>query len=243
MIQKPFIVIVPGSFAPPTIYQATIAHLRSAGYGAVALQLPSTVKRMPLEPASMTDDADVVKRAVEGLLGQGKEVVVVCHSYGGTPTTQALAGLKVKRIIYLAAIVPKLGQTQNTAYGLPDDETFPMEVVGGYMHLDAVATAAAACNDLPWDEAYENTLNFAHHSAASFMEKVTQLAYTEVPVSYLLCQRDLIVSPELQRGYIKVLEEGGQKVSVVELDSGHCPNWSIPEKLAEVIVGEAGKAA
>jgi pimeloyl-ACP methyl ester carboxylesterase len=125
---KPTIIIVPGSFAPPTIYSTTINHLRDAGYPAVAIQLPSTTKRMPLEPATMSDDASVIKRVVETVLSQGKQVVVICHSYGGTPTSQALVGLGVKRLVYLSAIVPKLGQSNVTAMG-GEDGVLPMEAV------------------------------------------------------------------------------------------------------------------
>jgi hypothetical protein len=103
------------------------------------------------------------------------------------------------------------------------------------MHIDAVAMAGAVCNDLPWDIAYENALNFKHHSSASFVEKVTQAAYTTVPVSYVLCENDLVVSPEKQRGFVKVLEEAGREVKVVSLQAGHCPNWSMYEKLGDVL--------
>jgi len=125
---KPTILFVPGSFAPPSIYASTISHLRTLGFPAVALRLPSTVKRMPLEPASMKDDADVIKRAAETLIAQGKEVVVVCHSYGGTPTTQALVGVDVKRIVYLTAIVPRVGENQCQAMNMEGGE-LPMETV------------------------------------------------------------------------------------------------------------------
>jgi hypothetical protein len=107
------------------------------------------------------------------------------------------------------------------------------------MHVDAVGMASAACNDLPWEQGYENVLNFSHHSAESFLGRVTQVAYKDVPVSYLLCEDDLIVSPEKQRGFIRVLEEGGKKVDVVSLKAGHCPNWSMPEELGDVIAAEA----
>lgn len=59
----------------------------------------------------MQEDAKRIRDVVEALIAQGKEVVVAGHSYGGFPTTQALAGVKVKRIVYLAAIAPKLGET------------------------------------------------------------------------------------------------------------------------------------
>lgn len=83
---------------------------------------------MPLEPANMSDDASVIKRVVETLLSQGKQVVVICHSYGGTPTSQALVGLGVKRLVYLSAIVPKLGQSNVMAMG-GEDGVLPMEAV------------------------------------------------------------------------------------------------------------------
>jgi alpha-beta hydrolase superfamily lysophospholipase len=125
---KPTILVVPGSFSPTTIYDSLISHLRTAGFPAVALQLPSTTKRHPLPPATMFDDASVIRAAAEILLAQGKEVVVACHSYGGTPTSQGLAGLAIKRIVYMTAIVPRIGQNQNEAMGLELD-AIPMEVV------------------------------------------------------------------------------------------------------------------
>jgi pimeloyl-ACP methyl ester carboxylesterase len=111
------------------------------------------------------------------------------------------------------------------------------------MHIDTVAMFRAICSDLPLDLAYENGLHFQHHSGASFAEKVTQVAYTDVPVSYIFCEDDLVVSPEMQRKFIGVIEEAkGGKIPVVSLKAGHCPNFSIPEALARAIVEEAERA-
>jgi pimeloyl-ACP methyl ester carboxylesterase len=79
-------------------------------------------------------------------------------------------------------------------------------------------------------------LNLAHHSGASFLEEVTQLAYKEIPASYMFCENDLIVTPEQQTKFIKnIADVTGKEVDVVKLACGHCPNWSIPERVAEVI--------
>lgn len=77
-MSKPTILIVPGSFAPPVIYKDIVENLRKAGFPAVALRTPSTLKRMPLPPATMSDDANTIKGAVEAVIAQGKEVVVSC---------------------------------------------------------------------------------------------------------------------------------------------------------------------
>ena len=70
----------------------------------------------------MQEDASQIRAVTEALINQGKEVVVVCHSYGGTPTTEALEGVAVKRLIYLTAVVPRIGESQlkamNTSGGL-----------------------------------------------------------------------------------------------------------------------------
>lgn len=118
------------------------------------------------------------------------------------------------------------------------DDLSPQE---GYLHIDATAFAAVVCNDLPWDLAYENTLHLAHHSGASFLEPVTQAGYLDIPVSYIFCEKDLVVSTEKQQGFINVVKEAtGKEVHVVKLDAGHCPNWSMPEKLGDVIAELAG---
>jgi hypothetical protein len=112
------------------------------------------------------------------------------------------------------------------------------------MHVDPIVQAAHIGSDLPWDIAYENALNFNHQSASSFSEPVSQTAYAggEIPLSYIVCEKDAALTAASQRAFVKKLEAGsGRAVSVVSLESGHCPHWSMPEKLAEVIVREVGK--
>ncbi|KAF4548581.1 Hypothetical protein D9617_27g045490 [Elsinoe fawcettii] len=238
---KPFILVVPGSFSPASAYDALISLLRTSGYSALALQLPSTCKRYPKEPATMAEDAAQIRTVVETLVAQGREVVVVCHSYGGTPTTEALAGVKgVRRVVYMTAVVPRVGEDQMKAMQMEGFEA--LDVHGGYMHINPALFAGAVANDMPWELAYEKMLTLPHHSKASFEGVVTQAAYKDVPVSYIFCEKDLVISPEKQKGFIEVVEqESGNKVDVVSLDSGHAPNWSVPEKLRDIIIELAEK--
>lgn len=76
MSEQTAILFVPGSFAPSTIYRNVEDLLAKRGYRAVTVQLPSTVKRFPLPPATLQDDVDVIKRAAETLIGLGRKVVV-----------------------------------------------------------------------------------------------------------------------------------------------------------------------
>lgn len=135
---KPTIVIVPGSFSAPGAYTSFLILLRSQGFTAVVINLPSTQKRFPLEPATLQDDASHVRGMIGALLAEkeGTEVVVLAHSYGGTVATEALAGMGiqgegksgVKRLIFLSATAPKVGETQISAMQL-DEAFLPPAVV------------------------------------------------------------------------------------------------------------------
>ncbi|KAF2125813.1 alpha/beta-hydrolase [Dothidotthia symphoricarpi CBS 119687] len=248
MTPNPTILLIPGSFAPPTIYHPLITALRTASHPALVLTLPSTQKRHPLPPATMHDDASLIRAVTEALIAQGKQVVVVCHSYGGVPTSEALVGLGVgkeggggvRRIVYFTAVVPRVGERQVDAVGMAGGMV--EGAVDGYMHTAPHLLAQAIGNDLPtWEEAYELASLLPHHSAASFTEAVTRVAYESIPASYILCERDFIISPELQEGFIGVLREGGREVGVVRLDAGHCANWSRVGEVVGGILGEAGR--
>ncbi|KAF1965163.1 alpha/beta-hydrolase [Bimuria novae-zelandiae CBS 107.79] len=240
---KPTFVLVPGSFCVANIYAPFIAKLRAKGFPALEITLPSTQKRVGLEPATMQEDAKQVRAIAEALVSQGKEVVVVCHSYGGMPTAEALVGVGVKRIVYLAAIAPKVGETMADAMAGPMIQGMLRSTVNGYMHADPVQLAYACGNDLDsWEDAYEFAKQLPHHSTASFQEKLTQAAYAEVPVSYIFTEKDLIVSPEQQENFVKNIEEAkGEKIDVIRKPWGHCPNWSFPEELLEIFAAVAEK--
>lgn len=239
-MSKPTILVVPGSFAPAAIYQDVVDLLYKKGYPAVTVQLPSTQKRWPLPPATMEEDAQVIRGAVEGLVKLGREVIVICHSYGGTPTTQALCGLPIKRLIYLTAAVPSIGHNQITA--LDTNPAYMPPATEGYMHVDALGMASAVVNDLPWEKAYPLALLMPHHSRVSFDGVVTKVVYGESgapPVTYVRCEKDLIISPEKQGEMIERLKGAGVEVRVESLECGHCPIWSMPGELVEVIVRNA----
>ena len=114
---KPTIVIVPGSFTAYGAYDSFIALLRAQGFTALAIKLPSTQKRHPLPPATLQEDAAHARGVVERLITEreGTEVVVMAHSYGGSVATEAFAGLGVKRMVFLSAVVPRVGETLLTA--------------------------------------------------------------------------------------------------------------------------------
>lgn len=69
---------------------------------------------------------------------------------------------------------------------------------------------------------------------------VSHEAFREVPVTYLLCEKDKAIPVEVQKMMIDKMEESGVKVGRIESCQGsHSPFLSMPEKVVEVVVRAA----
>jgi pimeloyl-ACP methyl ester carboxylesterase len=119
---KPAFVFVPGAWHTPEGYRKVRAILEGKGYTTFAVSLPS-VGGNPVVPNSSQDIAAVKTVLADLIEKQGKEVVVVAHSYGGVPGSEAVQGLGrperaaanadggVIRIVYIASGIPQAGQS------------------------------------------------------------------------------------------------------------------------------------
>lgn len=91
---KPTIALVPGAWHTPGHFELFLQRFRDAGYPIASKALPSvgadSVDRQP----TTGDDADFIRNHVLlPELDQGREVVVIVHSYGGCPGSAAAQGL------------------------------------------------------------------------------------------------------------------------------------------------------
>jgi len=112
-----------------------------------------------------------------------------------------------------------------------------MRIVG----IDAAAKATFP--ELEVDKAIALVMSFSRHSALSFKGELTYPGYNYVPTSYILCEKDSNMTPAIQRQYIDRIEtESGNDVDVRTLNTGHCPNITAPEKLAQIVVDIARSA-
>ncbi len=119
---SPTIVIVPAACQTPAFYDPLSRALQKASFPVIVIPTPSVgVSSGSLD---FTADATAVRKTVTGLLDHGVDVIVLMHSYGGMPGTQALEGLGkaerekmgekggVVRLIYAASFALRKGETQ-----------------------------------------------------------------------------------------------------------------------------------
>jgi hypothetical protein len=105
-----------------------------------------TVGKKPGLP-SVADDAAAIRQTVTKFADEGKDVVLIAHSYGGTPTSESIKGISkaerekegkkggVVRVAYMTALVPALGTSAGSVMTVA--QTPAPE---GLMAADAVCT-------------------------------------------------------------------------------------------------------
>jgi pimeloyl-ACP methyl ester carboxylesterase len=251
MSVKPTIALVPGSFSTTAAYDKLIEQLSEHGYPIMRIELKSVGG--PVSATSLDDAADI-NYILTPPVEEGKDIVVVMHSYGGIPGTDGTKGLaKVDQeaagkkggvigLVYIAALLVKqgasLGSTRGDTRPLPDWVTFE----GEFMNLDPIMAAREAFSDLPQEEAEKWAHVFRKHSAASFGSELQYPAYRYIPSTYILAENDIIVDPDEQQRMVDVAREDNETpIKLVKLQSGHVPIVSQTEKVVDAIREAAGE--
>ena len=123
--EKPTIVIVPGAWCRPGLYDPLAKRLQQAGYKIRIVDLPSNGDP-PFFAPDWQPDLKLISSTVEYYADDGESVVVVAHSAGGNSVTEAVRGLSIQdrkaagktggieRLVYVAAIAPELGPVPMT---------------------------------------------------------------------------------------------------------------------------------
>ena len=91
-------------------------------------------------------------------------------------------------------------------------------------HEDVSDAAKLSFSDVRPEIGEALVRKFPKHSAVSFSNPLTYAGYKDVPVSYLICEKDKVIPPSKQREEITMIEmESKRKVDVVTIEAGHCP--------------------
>lgn len=96
-------------------------------------------------------------------------------------------------------------------------------------------------NDLSDDEQAYWFSQLQTHSLATIESPTLGASWKIIPTSYLLCEQDRAVPPQIQEIMINAAKEKGASIEVTRLDSGHSPFLSKPVETAEWIRGVAGE--
>ena len=222
---KPTVVLVHGAFTDASEWDTVIKQLQAAGYPVMAPPNPLH------DLASDTAYLHAYLKSIKG------PVVLVGHSIAGMVISQAAVDdPQVKALVYIAALIPEVGETTTQLVGKYPGATLgnalmPVPVPGGtdlYVQPNKFQSVYAA--DVPTPVA--NVMAAAQRpvSAAIFDEKATDVAWKNIPVWDLITTQDLAATPAVQR-----FMAARAHAHTMEVQSSHAVAVSHPDKVTAII--------
>jgi len=228
MRETPSLLLVHGAWHGPWCWEKLTPELDARGIPWRTVALPC-VGDDPKLLGGVAEDARAIEAAAGAIPG---DVVVLAHSYGGIPTTEARFGANGKRLIYLGAFMPDAGQS--LADLLPPGPLPPFVVDNGdgttSVRPDlAVPTFYADCD--PATAAWA-VARLRHHNGICNVTKVSRAAsWRDIPSSYILLTEDFACPTIVQRAVSRQADQ------VIEMTGCHSPFLSKPAELANVLSG------
>jgi pimeloyl-ACP methyl ester carboxylesterase len=232
-------VFVHGAFVGAWIWGPLIGRLKAAGHTAEAFDLPGLGN--DYTPVSEITLDSCAACLCEVLSARPEPAVVVGNSMGGIIATQGAARCpdRVAALVYVAAFLPKDGQSLLDLTKLPegaDDQVQANIIVDGEPPVATMPAAAsrqalyASCAE---DVAAWAIARQRPQPVAPFATPVSILpgALDGINRYYVLCKRDQAIPLPLQR---RMITENAC-ADVVELDTDHTPQLSMPDELAKAL--------
>jgi pimeloyl-ACP methyl ester carboxylesterase len=230
----PTILLIHGAFAGPSSWDEVVPLLEAEGYDVV----------VPVNPLlGPSTDAAAVREALADITG---DVIVVGHSYGGIPITNAATDdPDVKALVYIAAYVPAdgeaFGQLQERVPGqlTPDLLTVSPYTAadgrqGAKATIDPDAFGALFAQDLPAERAEILAAQQMPLDLAALGEPSGPPAWQNIPSWYLIATADQIIPAELARQMATTARS-----TVEEVDASHAVLVSQPDVVADIIITAA----
>ncbi|WP_326569898.1 alpha/beta fold hydrolase [Actinacidiphila glaucinigra] len=232
---RPTFLLVPGGHHGPWVWERLQQVLESDGWSTRAVSLvsavedPSAVEPLP----GMHDDAKVIKRALEAIAGP---VIVVAHSYGGVPVTEAIAGASnVVHAVYVAAYMLDVGEGMFQMHGVPAPDSLiglrPPE------NPDLNLPAGFYDGDASNPETVEAMARLVPQTVRADFETVTQAGWKTVPNSYVIPDYDVSTVAAVEEDMAKRAD------AVYRVPGHHAPFYSHPREFADVLTKIATNTA
>jgi pimeloyl-ACP methyl ester carboxylesterase len=263
MSAKPTVVFVPGAGHTAEVWNKVIALLEAQHFKCIPVTLPSTLSN---PSATFFDDIKAVQEPIISEMSQGRDIVVVVHSYGGAVGCSAVKGLTRPKqdntspktettghVIGIASMASGFGPSGMTfadALGGKLPPSWNVDEETGFAVILA-PPRETFYHDLPVEEGEYWVGKITKQAARPFMHpegrEHSYAGWMDVPVWYLATTVDQALPYEAQKHMVQMARDAGGDVTVREVESSHSPMLSKPLETAKFIEDAAasfvGRAA
>ncbi|KAF5519232.1 hypothetical protein CGCA056_v009352 [Colletotrichum aenigma] len=235
----PGIFIVPGLYESVATFGPLVDELKKAGYPSIhvgtILSGGTSSKREP-RGLTIADDSQGIRTELEPFVDRcGSDgVILVLHSAGGFIGAGAMKGLTqsayedeakrggIRQIVGItAAFLPVGFEHRPLPFMKIDEEKGTQGPVDDMAFFNDMSAEAAK----PWID------EFVHHPAHGWGTNIEYAGWHDVPVDYIVCERDQIIPMQMQETVA-----AGAEAKIYRLDAGHMAQLSRTRELASLIV-------
>ena len=239
-------ILIHGAWEESRIWDDVSPLLQQNGHAVTAIDLPGSGANK--QPDSLVTTSAYIQSVVDAIQSLDHQVILVGHSMAGALISHVaeLIPEKIERLIYVTAFLLKDGGTVLEAMQSDaDGEALPEIIFSddqAYATLPEPALRRIGFHDVE-EAVIQRFLPFLAEWQATepFMAKVviSDENFGSVPKTFIRTSIDKMISPALQDTMIANWEVE----SVLDLESGHFPAFSVPEKLAELLLESASLGA
>jgi pimeloyl-ACP methyl ester carboxylesterase len=222
----PTVVLVHGAWHGSWAWDLVVPLLQERGVAVRTVDLPSTGPDVDAL-GDLDGDVAVLTAVLDDVPGPK---VLVGHSYGGLPITEAGAGRDdVVHLVYVCAFLLDVGVSLLDAAGGQPMSWWQVSADG--RSITAGRPEEVFYGDCPPEVAAASAARLTPQSMSSCTQPLRSAAWATVPSTYVVADRD----PELPQ-VVQELMAGGKAGRVRHIDSAHSPFLSRPEELVELIM-------
>ena len=229
---SPTVVLVPGAWHTPALYEPFVKSIPDIDVRTV--RLPSS----GLDAAALGDmysDAAEVRKVVASIDGP---VLVLAHSYGGVPVTEALDATtaNVRRIVYAVAFM--LDEGESMVSTATQGGRLPLPATWSLNEGEKYVTMA---DPEPFFYGVEPALarwavdGLTFQSWASLVQPLTNVAWRAIPSTYVVADEERELPAAAQQLFA---QRAGEERHIA---SGHSPFLSKPADLAAILREELSR--
>lgn len=243
------IILVHGAAHGAWCWEQVVPQLVARGLAVDAIDLPG-LGDDPTPPQAVTFDA-YVQRVLTAIRSSAEPVLLVGHSMGGGPISQAAEAAceQVGKLLYLCAVLPQHGEGLGAMMEM--SSRFPGRSASAGLRPAAVEGAIEFASDMA-AELFYNRCDPATAARATARLRpqataplqgipmvLTPARWGRIPKTYVVCTDDQALPPDLQR-WLCARATG---VKQLERAWDHSPFYSDPAGLAELIAAEAASVS
>ncbi|KAJ4258125.1 hypothetical protein NW762_008266 [Fusarium torreyae] len=226
------ILFIPGAWHSAECFADVANSLGKSGFNTELIELPSVGPKRHLDGFS-SDVATIRHRAFQAI-SAGQKIVLVAHSYGGVPTTEAIRDFS-SHVIHFVLVCSFLLQKDASLLSTVGGEPIPWWGVSpDKLEMNAKTPKDIFYKDISQEDADVYISRLKPHSYKTFQSRLTYEGWRYVPTTYLYCTLDAALPIAAQRRMVQETAKG-VNIRTEELVTGHSPFFKDPAAVAGMI--------